>query len=651
MSFLTPAAFVLAALLPVIIAMYLLKLRRTEQLVSSVYLWRRAVRDIEANAPWQRLRRNLLLILQLLFLAALILALARPFTWTEGASGQALILILDTSASMAATDVAPSRLEAARAQARQLVDGLPADARVTVIAAGDGALVLLASSRDRRQAHQTIDSLRAGSGGSDLAAALELASAVAARQSDAEIVILSDGRATLPERLAVEGRLRYLPQGISGDNQAIGTLSLELTPGGERLTAFAQVINYGDAAAQRRLTLYADGQLVDAYDLDIPPGGQRAVVADDLPAGAEIVEARLAGSDALSLDDRAWAVQRSASRAAVTLVSEGNLFLETALSLLPGLETTVVKPADFHQSQSTSLPTTQPLAHLTILDTFVPLTATLPVGNLFFIGPPRSTGYFSVTGAVDQPAPWPTSADDPLLAHVDLTGVSVLEAVRVPLPGWARTVVAGDPSPGSGQSPGESVPLLFAGETDGRRVAVLAFDLHRSDLPLQVAFPILMSNLIGWLAPGSGAEVPLQVAPGAAVSLSLPPEVEAVAVRRPDGSTARLEPEDRRVTFADTAQLGVYQFTWGEDARASLAVNLFAPAESDIRPAGSLPLVGAGEGGEAAPQQARREWWPSLAWLALALLTVEWLVYHRASLTRLWGRVKGETSNVEGGHV
>ena len=75
MNFLTPAAFALAALIPVVIAMYLLKLRRTEQIVSSVYLWRRMVRDVEANAPWQRLRRNLLLILQLLVLAALILAL------------------------------------------------------------------------------------------------------------------------------------------------------------------------------------------------------------------------------------------------------------------------------------------------------------------------------------------------------------------------------------------------------------------------------------------------------------------------------------------------------------------------------------------------------------------------------------------------
>ncbi|MGD8603058.1 MAG: BatA domain-containing protein, partial [Anaerolineales bacterium] len=90
MGFLTPAALALAILLPVIIAMYLLKLRRSEQEVASLYLWQRMVQDIEANAPWQKLKSNLLLFLQLLIVAALILALARPFTWGEGSIGDLL---------------------------------------------------------------------------------------------------------------------------------------------------------------------------------------------------------------------------------------------------------------------------------------------------------------------------------------------------------------------------------------------------------------------------------------------------------------------------------------------------------------------------------------------------------------------------------
>jgi hypothetical protein len=616
MSFLAPAAFALAALMPVIVAMYLLKLRRTERVVSSVYLWRRAVRDLEANAPWQRLRRNLLLILQLLFLAALVLALARPFTWAEGGGGRAAILVLDTSASMAATDVTPSRIEAAKVQARQLVDDLPDDARVTVIAAGQGARVLLASSQDRREIHRAIDGLQAGTGGGDLTAALELASAVAARQPDTEIAVLSDGRVTLPERLTVKGRVRYLPVGVSGDNQAISTLSLESAPGGEGLTAFAQVVNYGGAIATRRLTLYADGALVDAYDLEILPGGQRAVLAEALPGATQVVEARLTGSDALPLDDRAWAAHRATESAAVSLITEGNLFLETALALLPGLEVTTSQPSTFSPS------------NLTIFDAYVPLTATLPSGNLLFIAPPRSTGYFTVTGTLDQPAPRPVDPDDPLLAHVDLVGIGVLEAARVPLPDWARPVIAGDAA-------GGTAPLLFAGEVEGRRIAVLTFDLHKSDLPLQVAFPILLANLTGWLAPGSGSDLPTQVTPGAAAAVSLPPEVETVTLTRPDGSTVWLGPEGGRVVFADTAQLGVYRLAWGEGEGASFAVNLFAPQESDLRPAETLPLAGIeGTGEDGRPGQARREWWRPLAWIALALLTIEWLVYQRAALAR-----------------
>ncbi|MBN1583489.1 MAG: BatA and WFA domain-containing protein, partial [Anaerolineae bacterium] len=220
MSFLSPLALGLASLLPLVILMYLLKLRRSEQVVSSVYLWRRMVRDVEANAPWQKLRRNLLLIVQLLFLGAMILCLARPFTWAEGAGGQAAILIIDRSASMASSDVTPTRLDAAKAQAQQLIDNLPDDVRVTVIAAGDGAQVLASSSQDRRQVRTAIDAIQLGTD-SDLTAALELAAAIAARQPDTEIAIFSDGRITVPERLAIRGYVRYLQMGIAGNNQAI----------------------------------------------------------------------------------------------------------------------------------------------------------------------------------------------------------------------------------------------------------------------------------------------------------------------------------------------------------------------------------------------------------------------------------------------
>jgi Ca-activated chloride channel family protein len=627
MSFLAPAALGLLALLPVIVAMYLLKLRRPEREVSSVYLWRRMVRDVEANAPWQKLKANLLLILQLLFLLALIAALARPFTWAEGAGGQATILIVDTSASMAATDVAPNRLQAAKDQARRLVDNLPQETRLTVIAAGKEAQVMAASSRDRRQVHQAIERIQPDHAGSDLSVALELASAMAARQPDTEIVVLSDGRANLPERLAIKGTLRYLPIGISGENQAISLLTLQPSPGGSTLTAFAQVSNYGETTAQRRISFYGDGQLLDVYDLEIQPGGQQVVLAADLPLGNGQIEARLddQAGDILPDDDRAFAVLGDSQPAPVTLVTEGNLFLETALSLMPGIELT---QADTSES---TLPQD---AQLTIFDNTVPITATLPAGNLLFIAPPSSTSYFTTTGTVDAPSMRAVATEDPLLAHVSLAEASLLDAARIPLPDWAQLVVAGD-IPTEEGLPG-STPLIFRGQVDGRRVVVFAFDLRHSDLPLTVAFPILWANTIQWLAPGSAGDVPLQITPGETLTFAVPPDVEAVQVTRPDGATSRLAAQGGRVTLAETSDLGLYQVQWGEAQGFRLAVNLFLPQESDLKPADNLPGLGQNQAQAGlAPQQARREWWRWLALAGLVILTGEWLVYQRSALVRL----------------
>ncbi|NJL33463.1 MAG: hypothetical protein HC893_05925, partial [Chloroflexaceae bacterium] len=167
----------------------------------------------------------------------------------------------------------------------------------------------------------------------------------------------------------------------------------------------------------------------------------------------------------------------------------GNRFLATGLALLPGVSVTTVP------TTTTTFEETAAQIPVTILDGVVP--PTLPPGNLFFIAPPRSTEFFSVTGLLEFPSVRPAAGEDPLLRNVSLSEVSILEAVRI-VPGtWAQVVVDSD-----------GAPLLVAGERDGRRIVVLTFDLLKSDLPLQVAFPLLLSNIINYLAPGSGADAP-----------------------------------------------------------------------------------------------------------------------------------------------
>ena len=125
MPFATPLALLGLLFVPAVIAMYLLKLRRDEAVVPSTLLWTRLVADVEANAPWQKLRRSLLLLLQILLVIILAALAARPFLERPAGLARDIVLVVDTSASMGATDVVPDRLSAAKAAAIDALRELP----------------------------------------------------------------------------------------------------------------------------------------------------------------------------------------------------------------------------------------------------------------------------------------------------------------------------------------------------------------------------------------------------------------------------------------------------------------------------------------------------------------------------------------------
>src|SRR5574341_312536 len=150
-SFLTPLFLSLAGLAIPIVILYMLKLRRRETEISSIMLWRMVLRDREANSPWQRLRRNLLLLLQLLLLALLVVALARPFIPVPVVATGQVTVLLDASASMNATDVEPSRFEEATKIARALANDLTTQSLMTIIVVGPQPRVIASASSDKRE--------------------------------------------------------------------------------------------------------------------------------------------------------------------------------------------------------------------------------------------------------------------------------------------------------------------------------------------------------------------------------------------------------------------------------------------------------------------------------------------------------------------
>jgi Ca-activated chloride channel family protein len=689
--FLAPLALAGLLFLPVVVAMYLLKLRRDEAVVPSTLLWQKLVSDVEANAPWQKLRRSLLLLLQLLLVLILVLLAARPFVERPAGLAGDIVLVIDTSASMQATDVAPSRLEAAKALALDALKELPAGGKVSVIAAGRTAKVVANGTSDLGRVKQAIASISATSDAGDLGDALRLASALAARSGDAEILVATDAAiAKLPEG-TLEAPVRVLRVGRAQDNQAIVALAVRTAPSGLSHSAFVSVANLGLVLVERRLELYADGVLRDSRTLKLDPQRRTDVSIDDIDDPdhpAAVIEVRLTSADPsaavagdqLAVDDRAWAIVPPAALRTVLLVGDGDPYLETALSYLPDTELYGVTPAQYGAG------TKPELFDLVIFEGFLP--AELPAKPILAIAPPKTSALGTVAGTLTNPGIGSLDPSDPVLRYVDLTTVHIAEARKMDLPAWARAVI---PGPGG-------APLLYAGLLAGRPAAVLAFEPRRSDLPLQVAFPVLLANLAGELLGGSQAPFDA-VAPGAPVTLAIPGGAVGVRVQRPDGSADDLMAPVKgagSVTFARTELLGVYTVTGIPDPDATpvastptqgptssanpsatpastgapgspgasptfrpadpsapsrFAVDLLDVDESNIAPGDIAGLVALGRpdasprpGASGAPDDAaaagerpsaRDELWIPILLVALLVLTLEWLVYERDTLARL----------------
>jgi hypothetical protein len=247
--FLNPAWFWIGLLALPILVLYMLKLRRREVPVSSILLWEMLLRDRQANAPWQRLRRNLLLFLQLLILAALVMGLARPALRTSSMAIGSAVILLDASASMSATDVQPSRFEAAREAARGMIAGLESGKRMTLILVGLQLEVLISAESDRVALRRALDSIPAEKaptqGAVNWPAAFALAAGALSTQNgsgeQASILILSDGGLPAGDLPPLPGQVRYVPLGESGENLALTALALRPAAGGIEL--FAQVTN------------------------------------------------------------------------------------------------------------------------------------------------------------------------------------------------------------------------------------------------------------------------------------------------------------------------------------------------------------------------------------------------------------------------
>jgi len=652
---------------PAIFALYFLKLKRQPLEVPSTYLWHRVIEDLHVNSLWQKLRRSLLLFLQLLIVALAILALLRPGWQGQALEGQRFIFLVDNSASMNATDTPTgvTRLEEAKRRVGALVDQLGADMSAMIITFAGQPDVVQEFTDNRRLLREALDRIEPTASQTDLSGALELADGFAnpgritieeaelevdvTEQQDVELYIFSDGRFRGVEGFSL-GNLQplFLPIGSFGaDNLAItafNTRRAEDRP--ELQQAFVQVANFSDAEQRTVVELYLNDDLVDAIELEVPPGGiaSTTFALNEQVEGELRAQLDLPGSfqDRLALDNRAYTVLENRRDGRVLLVTPGNNTLEAALSTERAARLAVVEiiSPDALQQPEFKRQSLSENYDLVIFDQCAPKT--MPLANTLFVGrlpPLEEWKNQSSPERMFGPQIIDWDRSHPLLNLIELGNVLIVDCYVVRPPSGGRVLVDSTIGPILAIAPRDRYEDTVLGfEIVGRtEEGALAFNTNWSR---KLSFPSFWLNVLEYFA--SGERVSQSVKPNKLVELRVTSTDDHFEVLLPDGAVRQIDLEQPgRLVFHESDQLGVYQVRDSKAVVKRFAVNLFDREESDVR----LRARHEGEGGvkvvdslaigyvdveaQSPTSPVRRELWKLLLLGALVVLVLEWYIYNR----------------------
>jgi len=681
-TMLSPALWAALAAVPVcIVLLYFLKLRRQPVVVPSTLLWRRSMEDLRVNSLFQRLRRNILLILQLLTVFLILAALAGPSLSGSRSQGRRLILAIDNSGSMSARDVSPDRLSVAKKRATELIDTLASNDLAMIIAFSDSAEVMASYTSNKNLLRTKIGEIAATDRRSDPLEALRVADglanpsrqaegSVATEETTPKLVIFTDGGfadiqgfslGNLEPELVViglgpppfragqdEGRIDYPTK-----NQGILALQArrnEDAPG--TVEIFGRFRNYDAADANADLKLYrlpinssgGGRTLADAIKFTVPGQSEKGFQFSIADSGPQALVLESTSTDDLRADDVAYVVIPPGKKPGVRLVTAGNRYLSQFFrspTMSESIRYSEISPEDLKKpeiQQSLDLGSDS----LTIFDGCSPEKS--PQNSTLYFGAFPSGDKFKELKAFENPTVLDIDTSSPLMQYVrDLTLVRIRSArIPEPLPPGIKPLIESDRG-----------PLAFVSPREGFSDVVVGFGLlttkeFETDWFLKYSFPIFLDNCVSFLTgtraeqdassrpPGDNFFVTTAGLAGKAV------RIRSVSDSSLPASTATVDSTGRLPLTASSRQ-GAFAVYDGETLVDLFSVNLFNQRESDLSVRGLPPL-------EAPPNVAERfglkigytpltgtgkpkpETSPLWKWAVaagLAVLMVEWFIYNR----------------------
>ncbi|NLN66287.1 MAG: VWA domain-containing protein [Clostridiaceae bacterium] len=595
--FLMPWGLVGMIAVPLILLFYILKQKREKLTVSSLILWQQVLQDMQARTPWQKLRKNLLMFLQILAAIFITLALAGFALRLSHGEKEAVIIVMDVSLSMSSTDIQPSRLDAAKSDAIKYAGNLSNDSRVTVVTLGRNTDVLLFASTSKDEIVRTIQSIEPTNGYMDPVKAEELLLSLKRQDPDANIILFGD-------RPVHVGNETIQFSNYEKQNNNLALIHFTHTRSNDQISAMSILRNQGDTDTEASISLYGDDEFVDSQRVTVPANETQTVWWRDISPSMKNLHCVIEPGDILEADNHAYDTVLSTDLVKVLLVTEGNYFLEKIFSLIEGVELVRTLPEGVTEYKGYDL---------YVLDGTIP--STLPTDGNIVIFAPEQNSLFPVGGWMDTPQVKPV--EHAVYQHLDSMSFSIGRSRIMEKPDWAEIVLEASEN-----------PIIMEGQMQNIRILIFGFNLYETDLPLRSEFPVLISNILVEYAPAGGMAIS-GVLTGEPVQFRLQPDTQSAKVILPNGRNVTIAPPMPPQPFLMTDQAGIYsleQKKRNDTSVTSFAVNL--PDEWLMESGKAVSVGGNEQAGMNIPiQNAGFPLTTSLLVAAMIILLLEWWYY------------------------
>jgi von Willebrand factor type A domain/Aerotolerance regulator N-terminal len=598
-------------IIPILILIHTLKSKPRQIDVTNLFLWNEVLKERGYNLNFERLKRNLPLLLQILIVVLAAVALAKP-TWTYPTPQKGnIILVIDTSASMKTRSGSGIRFDLARQKALQLIENREQGQKILIVEAGRNSVVKTGFTDNSSHAQNLVNKLHPTDAAANLETAIYLALSFVDPVREDLLYLITDGAGQDFSTL-VNNHPKIRTVFIAGGEHNIGFTKFEFRQQidlNDHYEFMLEVKNFYATPIECPIRLSIDGVVLfkDAIAFGALEKKMLIIPYSGLING--VARATLEIDDDFTVDNQVYLSLNSAKEIWVLLVSKGNQFLEKLLAAYPNFKVNSVK--DIIPS---SWPEQTARHDIVIIDRMdFPETDR---GNLLLIDAYSQSIPLYKTGRVPLPEIVTWNHKSPLLANVNLSGLIIETGANLqsnkPLQPLIESSQTG---------------LMYVFEESGLRVVLIGFDFTRSDLPLKIAFPVMMSNIFNWLNPHKLEFSILQTKAGQVFDISLSPKTDTLYTRAPHEKWEKHQVNTNPFKYRNTDTVGIYTIAENGKERY-FTVNLTDESESDIN---SLTLEHRSDQSESPSVSkeisAQQHLWMYFILMGFVLLIIEWVAW------------------------